>query len=288
VTRVVCMHGIGAQYSGEHQLASRWVPALLDGLRRATGDRLQLAATEISVAFYGDLFRPAGRVLALGPPPFAAADVTDPLECELLSAWWAEAARVDPHVVAPERRTLARTPAFVQSALAALSAASFFGDVALRAMVADLRQVRRYLLDDETRAHVQDRLAACITVDTRVVVAHSLGSVAAYEALAAHPEWPPLTLVTLGSPLGICNLVFDRLRPTPVDGRGAWPEAISAWTNVADAGDVVALVKDLRPRFGDRLRSFVVDNGAHAHDVRPYLSAVETGRAIAEGLEQPG
>ena len=48
---------------------------------------------------------------------------------------------------------------------------------------------------------------------TEVIVAHSLGSVVAYEALCAHPEWPVRNLVTLGSPLGIRNLIFDQLVP---------------------------------------------------------------------------
>ena len=54
--------------------------------------------------------------------------------------------------------------------------------------------------------------------------------------------------------------------------------------NVADAGDVVALVKDLRPLFGARVACYLVHNGSHAHDVRPYLTAAETGAAIAAGL----
>ena len=54
--------------------------------------------------------------------------------------------------------------------------------------------------------------------------------------------------------------------------------------NVADAGDVVALVKDLRPLFGGRVACYLVHNGSHAHDVRPYLTAAETGAAIAAGL----
>jgi hypothetical protein len=29
----------------------------------------------------------------------------------------------------------------------------------------------------------------------------------------------------------------------------------------------------------------MVDNGANAHDVRPYLTAVETGRAIVKGMD---
>ena len=121
------------------------------------------------------------------------------------------------------------------------------------------------------------------------MVGHSLGSVVAYEALCAHPEWPVRALVTLGSPLGIRNLIFDRLLPAPAAGargevRGAWPGGVRSWVNVADAGDVVALVKDLRPLFGDQVACYLVHNGSHAHDVRPYLTAAETGAAIAAGL----
>ena len=46
---------------------------------------------------------------------------------------------------------------------------------------------------------------------------------------------------------------------------------------------MVALVKDLRGVFGPEVDCWLVDNGANAHDVRPYLTAVETGRAIVEG-----
>src|SRR4029077_2623471 len=97
-----------------------------------------------------------------------------------------------------------------------------------RAMLFDLQQVRRYLTDPVVRSAVQDRVAAAVDNDTRVVVGHSLGSVVAYEVLCAYPEWPVRSLVTLGSPLGIRNLIFDRLMPEPVaaaSGRmtGVWP-----------------------------------------------------------------
>ena len=58
--------------------------------------------------------------------------------------WWAEAARVDEGVIAPDARSLARTPRSVQAALRALSGSKFFSGLALRAMVFDLHQVRRY------------------------------------------------------------------------------------------------------------------------------------------------
>ena len=115
-----------------------------------------------------------------------------------------------------------------------------------------------------------------------------MGSVVAYEALCeyragAGGNGP--ALVTLGSPLGIPNLVFDRLDPAPTGGVGAWPcPEGAAWTNVADSADVVALVKDLRPLFGIEVRSFEVDNGAHAHSAVPYLTDAVTGAAIVAGL----
>ncbi len=127
-----------------------------------------------------------------------------------------------------------------------------------------------------------------IESDTRVVIGHSLGSVVAYEALCAHSSWPVRTLITLGSPLGIRHLLFDRLDPPPAmegtERLGRWPGGIERWTNIADAGDVVALVKDLSQRFGKGVESILVHNGATAHDVRPYLTAKETGRAISAGL----
>jgi hypothetical protein len=88
--------------------------------------------------------------------------------------------------------------------------------------------------------------------------------------------------------LGLPNLVFDRLQPAPrpagADPRGYWPARVRAWTNLADAGDVVAVVEDLRPLFGRDVRQVRVHNGAHAHDMAPYLTEEQTGGAIAAGL----
>jgi hypothetical protein len=284
--RVVCVHGIGQQLLGERQLLSSWLPPLHDGMTRAGfGDLLR--DDDIGMAFYGDLFRAAAQRLTANDPPYQPKDIDPGLEQELLLAWWQEAARVDPTVVAPDADTLVRAPQSTQAALRALSRSRFFGGVALRAMIADLKQVRRYLTDPDVRAAARARVSALIGPDTRVVVGHSLGSVIAYETLCAVPaeESPVRALVTLGSPLGIRNLIFERLHPAPVDAVGRWPGAeVLVWTNIADAGDVVALQKDLRPRFGDRVGGFLVHNGAHAHDVRPYLSDATTGAAIGEGL----
>jgi pimeloyl-ACP methyl ester carboxylesterase len=289
MARVVCVHGIGQQLKGEDSLAGEWKPALRDGLRRAGCAEEQLPTDgELRCVFYGDVFRPAGRRLGVGDPWLTAADATG-FDQELLMAWWRGAAESDPRVVHPDARTLAGTPGSVQMALRALSGSPFFAGLADRVKLFDLQQVRRYMTDPKVRRDVQDRVVAEVGDDARVMVGHSLGSVVAYEALCAHPEWPVRALVTLGSPLGIRNLIFDRLVPRPVAGDsgrplGAWPGAVESWVNVADAGDVVALVKDLRPLFGARVGCHLVANGSHAHDVKPYLTAAETGAAIVGGL----
>ena len=281
------MHGVGQQHETADTLHALWGPALCGGVQLAGG---QLMEREMRCAAFGDLFRRPGRPLAVGDALVRAEDL-DEFEREMLAGWWVEAARSDPGVIAPGARTLARAPQSVQAALRALSGSRFFAAVGQRALLGDVRQVREYLCNPEVRREVRGRVAKAVGDDTRVLVGHSLGSVAAYEALCANADWPVRVLVTLGSPLGIANLIFDRLEPTPrsakeagSDPRGHWPGLDRIWINIADKADVVALVKDLRPWFGPHVDSWIVDNGVHAHDARPYLTAVETGRAVLAGL----
>lgn len=279
MARIIGVHGIGQEFRGAHTLQAAWLPALQDGLSLAGAEAV--GAHELKCAYYGDVFRPPGRK-GLQEPPYVPADVDEGFERELLEAWWEAAAARDPHF--PRGETKLRSPAAVQRALRALSGSRFFAGLTERALIAFIKQVRRYFTERDLRERVRDRIADVVSDDTRVVVAHSLGSVVAYEAACAHPEWQVRTLITLGSPLGIRNLIFDRLEPPPSDGIGLWPASTKNWTNVADAGDVVALVKQLQPLFRGRVEDIAIHNGAHAHDVSPYLTAKETGRAIAGGL----
>jgi len=214
--------------------------------------------------------------------------VQEGYESELLLAWWQRAAEVDSHVVPPGAEVLARAPVWASRALAALSGSRSLAGVSDRLLIGSLKQVHLYFTDPGLRSEIRGAVAGSITAGTRVVVAHSLGSVVAYEVLCMMPGPASRSLVTLGSPLGLPNLVFDRLQPEPRprgDGlRGHWPGSVRAWTNIADAGDVVAAVEDLRPLFGDEIRQIRVHNSSHAHDMRPYLTEPMTGAAIVAGL----
>lgn len=266
------------------------IPALRDGVVLAGGP--DLSPDDVTCGFYGDLFRRPGA-RGVTAPPYDATDVEPGAEAELLLAWWAEAAQLDRAVVSPDAATrgavsytLSRplTVSSVQRALDALSHSRFFAGVTERLLIFSLKQVRKYFNDEGLRSDITRRVEAVIGPDTKVIVGHSLGSVVAYEVLSAHPEWEIDALVTLGSPLGMRNIVFDRLRPAPEDGQGIWPSSVRTWTNVADTGDVVALVRDLSLRFGPKVNDFRVTNGARMHEITPYLTAKETGNAISEGL----
>lgn len=286
MSRVVLVHGIGQHYKGEDTLLNTWCPALTDGLTR-TSLQPGLVREQVAMAFYGDLFRPPGRYLAAGDPPFTSNDVEEGFEAELLMAWWEGAATTDDRVVPPTAAatTLVRAPRSVQTALRALNNSTFFSGLALRSLIFDLKQVHSYLTDSHLRQAARQRVLNQITSRTRVVVAHSLGSVVAYEALCAVPDHPVRALVTLGSPLGL-RMIFDRLEPTP-NPCGSWPSGTDkdfAWTNVVDQGDVVALVKDLSPLFSPQMTNIEVNNGSHAHEANRYLTDALTGQAIALGL----
>jgi len=284
---IVGVHGIAQQFKGENTLHSEWFPPLRDGLLR-NGVTLE-QDSDFAWPFFGLYFREEGARAAGEIPDYRADDVQGDDEEKLLAAWWREAAKVeDGKVPNPDDAAGYRgTPGFVQSALRGLSYSKFFasaGEYFEEWIVADLKQVTSYFCDQTMREKIRAAVVASVKDDTRVLIGHSLGSVVAYECLCAHPEWQVQTLVTLGSPLGIPNLVFDRLIPAPGRGKGAWPGPVKNWINISDRGDVVALVKELAPRFQGRVQDVPISNGADAHNIMPYLTAKETGDAIASGL----
>jgi hypothetical protein len=90
------------------------------------------------------------------------------------------------------------------------------------------------------------------------------------------------TLVTVGSPLGIPSVVFDALTPKPAGGKGARP-AVTRWVNVADDGDIVAMVKKLAPLFGG-VEDVPVYNGWKSHASVNYLTTRAVGAAVSAAL----
>lgn len=119
----------------------------------------------------------------------------------------------------------------------------------------------------------------------RIVIAHSLGSVVAYETLWAYPLLTVELLITIGSPLGMPNVVFHNLDPAPASGRGMKPPGVSRWINIADPADLVALPRHLATRFDGIDADQEIAAGAFfTHNADQYLRTVAVRQAVRDHL----
>lgn len=280
MARILCVHGIAQELKSDISLQDEWAPSLRGGVSLAGGS---LPAEEIVMTFYGVLYRPAGKG-AMGPqdvPDLKPGDMSE-IEVEMLEEMCAEIDPNPPDDAQTEKKGLKRGATWM---LQLVGNTPFFGKVAQKFVIRTLRQVSRYFSEPAIRTAARQSMLEALAKnpEVRVVVAHSLGTIVAFETLAANPTLPVHTLITLGSPLGMPALL-KRLKPPITRGSGHWPGGLQAWTNIADAADIVALRKRLAPIFDARIVDHEVNNGATMHDVKPYLTARETGRAIMAGL----
>ena len=152
-------------------------------------------------------------------------------------------------------------------------------------MVRFAKEVSAYQNPGPAREAVQQRLLDVVDRHRPdVLIAHSLGSVVAYETLhrldAPHvPLW-----VTVGSPLALPKVVFDRLTPAPEAGRGVRPHEVGRWANLADPGDPVAIpAKGVSRRFAgvESDEHDVIHHGFKFHHAESYLKSAGLARVLA-------
>ncbi|MFI0510584.1 hypothetical protein ACH3Y9_11425 [Streptomyces sp. WSLK1-5] len=163
-------------------------------------------------------------------------------------------------------------------------------------LLGDLAQVNRYLdrkvsipRSGTLNARIKARVLDC--VDPRlplVVVAHSLGSVVAYEALHHLMQSTTRLFVTLGSPLATAGVVLHRVEPRPA----RTPHTVERWLNFWDRDDIVVC----RPRIKDwmlpnssgvlPLSHRVDSDGLWVHTATKYLRQPAVAGPIVEALKQ--
>ena len=279
---IVAVHGVGhydrcgtaeavcAAYS------AHWAGHLAAGLG-VTADRL-----DVGFAYYAPELHSGSA--AQGDDP---EELRDPLAKELMAQWLDALAA--PAAVSQGALTLPLRYA------ASWVAEKFSLDGRLTRLFVRMffREVAAYLRgdDDPARLAAREKVACRIAeYRPRIVIAHSLGTVVAYEALHAHPELKPELLLTLGSPLALPRAVFDRLIPCPIDsstGRmGSCPEAVGRWVNIADPGDPVAIPPHLARAFqGIALDlTATIHAGFGFHHAKNYLSCAATAAILGPYL----
>ena len=283
MAKIVAVHGINQQYRGSHTIFSEWYPAVRDGLERA--DFVLDSEDEFKCAFYGDIFRGGKKSKGDDIPDYDAGDVESDWEKEFLLQLGREAIDLEKAIDGADFKKKKGVVIGLQKALNAISGSPFFGNVAENIVINFVKQVKKYLHNQDIREAIKKRVLAEITEDTKILIGHSLGSIVCYEVLCQNHHLPIKVYISLGSPLGIKKMVFDRLEPSPQNGIGSRPEGIEKWVNIADVKDIVALEKSLNPVFAGLIEDKLIDNGANAHNASRYLTAVETGEAIKYGLE---
>ncbi|MFB7779743.1 serine peptidase [Streptomyces bauhiniae] len=277
MSRVVIVHGVRnyqrdlSASEAADSLATRWRKQLITGYQDA---RLEhLAIPEITAAYYADALHDsesqgaAQGLIDLSPAErlavvdwLSALGVSDePAEGQ---SWGRLPLRQALDLVARKRGVAAQTLA--------------------RIAVAFMPEVYSYLASPKRRRSAQEAVARAIKeCGAKVVVAHSLGSVVAYETLHAFDGLGVEALITLGSPLGLSGAVFDMLDPAPVGGLGKRPPGLSHWLNIADAGDLVALPRRLGDRFPVDVHEETHMALADFHTLDMYLASGLTAAGLS-------
>jgi hypothetical protein len=285
MTPITGVHGIGNYHyladagsvpAAVEEISSEWARALQGGL--ANAGQPARAQVDLQVAYYAHLLH-RGTAQGAVDPAYLDDDAQD-----LLIAW------VERLVPAPVPQ-VAQGPRTARARAAADWLTRHLGEPTRRAALTFCREVSTYLHHPARRQAARDAVTETITShQPRILIAHSLGSVVAYETLWQRPSLKIDLLLTLGSPLAIPGVIFDRLDPSPANGRGARPPGAAAWANLADVGDIVAV-----PRTGLASRfegldydnpSIVVDKRAF-HGIQHYLACRDTIEILTPYLAQP-
>lgn len=156
-----------------------------------------------------------------------------------------------------------------------------------------VREVSTYIDDPDCRRAVRERLTTALKHHKPdILIAHSLGSVVAYETLwCNHAIQLPL-LVTVGSPLGLPAGVFDRLEPAPMPDsldlstkKGHRSPNVKQWTNIADIGDLVAIPNGLSRYFHGIDKDRQINIGIVGwHKFELYLAHRSMADALRPGI----
>ena len=133
--------------------------------------------------------------------------------------------------------------------------------VANERMELHLRDLRRYCRNEnDIAAHIRQMLklplrAASEASRPILLLAHSMGSVIAFEALrqTSHDDGPVVAvdlLLTMGSPLGQ-RYIQDRMEGHDQAGILKWPNNIRRWVNLSAVGDLTAIDPVLADDYAD-------------------------------------
>lgn len=296
--QLVLVHGRAQQNKDADALKAEWLEALAEGFAKS-GLTLPIAESDVRFAYYGDTL----YEMVDGKPADEAAAVVlrgqdnDTDEQEFSRAIMREVRQrtgitdaqlaefVDQGVV--ERGPL--NWEWFQGFLRAVDKYVPHGSGSSIALFT--HDVYQYLKNSNIREAIDEGVSAAIRKDVEtVVVAHSLGTVVAYNLLRQHGAdrgWNCVSFVTVGSPLAIGAIRTALKSFAPI----RCPPCVRAWFNALDERDVVALFPldstsfPLDPAMPAIANKRDVRNRTeNRHGISGYLDDKEVARRIYDAL----
>ncbi len=255
--QVVYIHGIGKQDPPD-EIKRQWDLALFG---REMGD-------DTCMAYWSDVLHPEAEPALRAQSTRSAIDID-----RLLDEVGAEENREKTAVLL---RTFARSMGLreegTRKKVLFFLPAGVRRAVAMKVFEIAAKDTAAYFSRPDIRRKLQNRLRDILVKMKHpvTVVAHSHGSIIAYEVLTALARRKSLTvnqLITIGSPLGIQEVQDFLERPLRV------PTRVRAWHNFADPIDFVALDKTLGDDFEPRGRivdSTVVNTHTRLDRLKPH------------------
>lgn len=285
--KLVMVHGRGQLGKDPAALQKDWTDALGYGLLRAS--KTLPPATTVEFPFYGDELErlvhqtqtPLGiDANAKGTDTDTEKELRGEILEELAAGMGVTRADIEREYAGQPIKKGPQNWEWVQAILRAVDRVP-----GVSSSVLDLftRDVYVYLTFPGARVAIDRIVSDAIGREPCVIVAHSLGSVIAYNVLAKRNPTPPVArFVTVGSPLGIRGI--KRLIERPLRS----PACLGHWFNAYDDRDMVALIAldvkgfDVAPPIENhsRVRNFT-DN---RHGIRGYLADPVVAARIAELL----
>lgn len=288
--KLVFIHGRAQQKKDAQALKREWIAAWREGLSKQNL-QLPIPETDIRFPYYGDTLddlvggkdpAEAAKVIIRGPASQTERDfIRDVLE-EVRKKAQITKAEVDAEIPAQVKERGPLNWPWVRAILKVIDRKVPFGSSTAIALFT--RDVFAYLTRSGISTEIDSGVQAAIQPnEPTVVVAHSLGSVVAYNILRREGEqrqWKIPLFVTVGSPLGVTR-IRQGLAPTK------YPACAGEWFNAMDDGDVVALFPLKKPHFSVTPitnKTDVVNHTENQHGIAGYLDDPVVAKKIYDAV----
>jgi hypothetical protein len=292
---LVFIHGRSQQHKDATALKQEWISSFADGLKKSNLS-LPIAESAIHFPYYGDTLialvdgLPADQVAQIIVKGDNADEQERAFALSVIREIGRQAGLTDTEVAAivGDESLMRKGPLnwpWVRAIITAIDKHVPFGSGTSIALFT--RDVYQYLKNPGIRNRIDAGVAKAIGTAPTVVVAHSLGTVVAYDLLrreGSSQHWRIPDLITLGCPLAV-NAIREAVAPR------VHPSCIGRWFNAMDNRDIVALYPldptdgwDVDPAIENK--TDVNNPTSNRHGITGYLSDRVVARRIYDALNQ--